>query len=415
MSRKIISSIDIGSDSIKLVVGEYFEGRLNILSASKIDNHGIERGKIVDEESTVNAIKMAVQEASNMLGLKIEKCILGLNMINARIVKSGNAIKILGEDPTVTGKDVDSLMNKCADGKVLQDYVLGAVIPVEFTIDNDKVVKKPVGVKTENLGLKCIVVSLPKDYVSAMLDIVNKAGLKVMDVIPNALGDYNSFKNDDTKDSVGAIVNLGAEMSTVSILNRGIITNSGMFPLGGKNIINDISYVAKIGEAEASAIYKDIVLANSRFANPNEYRIVGDLDGEEIKINQFDISEVSSSRIDEILNLAKKQINVLTKKEISYIIITGGLTELKDFNLSLEKVFGHDAKIGKLACLGARDNSYSSAIGIIEYFIYKLEIRGKGISMFTEAELNNLTTVDKEPNANNNTLLGKVVGYFFDN
>lgn len=413
--RKIISSIDIGSDSIKFIVGEYFLDRLHILSASKIPNCGIERGKIVDKDRTIASIKKAVSEASKVLGLKIEKCILGLNMNNARLAKSASAIKIKNENHIITGNDINDVMTKCADGKIPVDYVLVSIVPVEFTVDNDKVVDRPIGIVSENLGLKAIVVCSPKDYVSGLLEVTNKAGLKIMDVVPNAIGDYFAFRNSSTDELVGAIVNLGSETSNVTIFNKGIITNTNSFPLGGKNIIKDISFVAKIGDDEATAVYKDIVLANSRLANPNEYRIITDLDGEKIKLNQFDISEVASSRIDEILNLAKKQINILTKKEISYIIVSGGLTELRDFNLSLEKVFGKKATLGKLNVLGARDNSYSSAIGIIGYFVLKLELKGKGFSIFSEDELENMNSNNREMNINNNSLLSKVFGYFFDN
>lgn len=33
--KKIFSSIDIGSDSIKIVVCEYFQNRLNVLASTK--------------------------------------------------------------------------------------------------------------------------------------------------------------------------------------------------------------------------------------------------------------------------------------------------------------------------------------------------------------------------------------------
>lgn len=413
--RKIISSIDIGSDSIKFVVGEMYENRLHILSASKVQSGGIERGKIIDEEIVISSIKKAVNDASEILSVEIDKCILGLNMINARIVRSGGAIKIENETQTIKSEDLALVMAKCADGKVPQDFVLAGVIPIEFTVDGDKVVERPVGIKSENLGLKGIVISLPKDYVSAMLELVNKAGLKVIDVVPNAIGDYYAFRNHSLKEQNGAIINLGSEASTVSIFENGLITETGMFPLGGKNIVKDISYLAKVADGEAYAIYKDIVLANSRLANPNEYRIVPDLEGEKIKINQFDISEVASSRIDEILNLTKKQINVLTKRQISYIIVTGGLTELRDFNLSLERTFGKNATLGKLNVLGARDNSYSSAVGVIQFFEEKLELKGKGYSILRESDLEDMTNAYGDHSLDNNSLLGKVFGYFFDN
>ncbi len=412
--RKIITSVDIGSDSVKLIVGEYFENRLHVLCASKVRNKGIERGKVVNAKEATAACLKAKEEAEAFLGLSIDKCILGLNMVNARLKKCTSTIRIKNDLHTITGDDINEVMLKCAEGNIPVDYVLVSIIPIEFVLDNNKVVDKPIGLSSDTLHLDAIIVCSPKSYVSDMLDVANQAGLKVMDVVPNAVGDYYAYKNNSLDEKVGAIVNLGSESTTVSLFNKGIITNTNVFPVGGSNIIGDISYLAKIDYVEASAIYRDIVLASGRLANPNEYRIVPDLDGEEIKINQYDISEVASCRIDEILNLAKKEINILTKKEISYIIILGGLSELRDFNLSVEKVFGKRAKIGKLNTIGVRDNSYSSAIGIIKYFVLKLELRGKGLSMVHEDELEVLNRQEND-NLNSDSLLGKVFGYFFDN
>ncbi len=413
--RKIISSLDIGTDSVKLVVGEFFENRLHILSASKVETSGIERGRIVDGEALIISIKRAVEEVNETLGVSVEKCVLTLNMMSARIHKSASAIKIKSENHIITSNDVQDLMTKCTDGKVPEDYCLVSVIPVEFTIDGDLVVTHPVGRESENLGLKALVISSPKDYVSEMLDIANRAGFKVLDVVPSAVCDYYSYKNPNTDKKAGIIVNLGYETSTVSAFERGILTGTQTIKAGGQNIINDLSFICKIDDTEASAIYKDIVLASSHLANPNEYRLVTNYDGEEIKLNQFEMSEIASSRIVDILNLAKKQINILTKREISYIIITGGLTELRDFNYTLDAEFGKKASIGKLNLIGARDNSYSSAVGAIMLFEDRLETKGKALSIFTNEDLEDMTSGGKETNTNNNSLLGKVFGYFFDN
>ena len=67
--------------------------------------------------------------------------------------------------------------------------------------------------------------------------------------------------------------------------------------------------------------------------------------GEHIKINQYEVSDIVYSRIREILELAKKQINLLTKKEISYIIITGGTTEMEGFSKVYKEIFGKNAEI----------------------------------------------------------------------
>lgn len=42
--RKIIASLDIGTSSIKLIVGEFIKNRLNILCTSEVPSKGMKKG-----------------------------------------------------------------------------------------------------------------------------------------------------------------------------------------------------------------------------------------------------------------------------------------------------------------------------------------------------------------------------------
>ena len=112
-------------------------------------------------------------------------------------------------------------------------------------------------------------------------------------------------------------------------------------------------------------------------------------------------------------SLVKKSINHLTKKKISYIIVTGGLTELEDFNLTLTSLFGDTAKVGTINNLGARNNKYSVSIGMIKSFKEKLKLRHREYSTVSVEDAHLMCTADSA--RANDSILGKVFGYFFDN
>ena len=125
--------------------------------------------------------------------------------------------------------------------------------------------------------------------------------------------------------------------------------------------------------------------------------------------------EVASSRLEEILKLAKKEINLLTKKEIHYIMITGGVSEMANFSLLVEEIFGHQAKIINIRELGVRSNIYSTALGLIKYYDEKTRTQGVDFSIFNDEEIEELSNVNKRINFGENSILGKLFGYFFDN
>jgi cell division ATPase FtsA len=119
-------------------------------------------------------------------------------------------------------------------------------------------------------------------------------------------------------------------------------------------------------------------------------------------------------RLEEILNLAKKQINLLTKKEISYIIVTGGVTEIADFKNIMNYVF-KDAEVGTVVEIGARHNKFSTCVGLIKYYDSRLRLRNRDFSILSISEQEELSGIHRKVNISDDSLLGKLFGYFFDN
>ena len=140
-----------------------------------------------------------------------------------------------------------------------------------------------------------------------------------------------------------------------------------------------------------------------------------DVNGNSIKVSQYDASAVALSRLNEIFNLVKKQINLLTKKEISYIIVTGGISELGSFSSFVENVFGSKGRVGNVSEIGARHNKYSVALGMMKYYNSRLKMRDAEYSIFSLEEQEEFGGAHRRVNISDNSLLGKIYGYFFDN
>ena len=123
---------------------------------------------------------------------------------------------------------------------------------------------------------------------------------------------------------------------------------------------------------------------------------------------------MTEEKVINLVKLIKNNINLLTKKEISYIIITGGLSELKDINLIINNELNKKGRIGNINNLGARSNTYSVALGMLLYFNNKLLLRNKDFTSLSEEEINKMCD-DASEEGSTNTLISRVVGYFFDN
>ncbi|HIU11460.1 MAG TPA: cell division protein FtsA [Candidatus Onthocola stercorigallinarum] len=412
--RKIIASLDIGSHTIKLVVGEIVKNKLNILACVDTPARGIKKGFIVNPESAIEALADVFKKSEEQIGLPIKKVIVSVPSNGIDCFLSEGYTSVTNPERVITSNDLVRSLQAAVYNKVLDNQELVTILPTKFLVNDTVVTDLPLGMKAEKLKVKAVVVTVPKKNVTPIIRCLEKIGVNVVDVTIGALGDYYEFRDNKNSSEVGAVINIGASKTTVSIFNKGIITASEIIDIGGDNIDYDLGYVYKINRKDSLYIKENIALADKNMAQASESVIVEDKNGDKIKINQYSASEIVMSRLEEILNLAKKQINLLTKKQISYIIITGGVTETTEFKDIVSYIF-KDATVGNVLEIGARCNKYATSVGLIKYYDSRLRLRNRDFSIFSIEEQENLSGIHKKVNINDNSILGKLFGYFFDN
>ena len=101
--RKIFNSIDIGTDEVKLVTAELYNGKYNILCSTSVKTSGVRQGLIVNLVGITNSIKKCVRLAENKLGTKIDKVIAVIPSQNISFDIVTGKSKVTTEDGTVDG------------------------------------------------------------------------------------------------------------------------------------------------------------------------------------------------------------------------------------------------------------------------------------------------------------------------
>ena len=348
------------------------------------------------------------------MGIPIKKVISTVPSTYAECFLSSGTVAVTSQDNVISNQDIVKAMQKCVQNKIMDNKELVTVLPTGFKI-NEEIVNNPLNMIAEKLTMKAVVVTVPKKNIEGISQCLKNIGVELVDIIISPLGDYFENKTKELNKNIGAVINIGEETTTVSIFNHGILTNLEVIDIGGDAVNNDLAYVYKISKEDARVLKEKLALAHTRLAQPNESLTFTDKHEEVVKINQYDASEIVMSRLIEIINLAKKQINLLTKKEISYIILTGGVTETQDFDILIDELIGPMGIIGKVEEIGARNNIYGTAVGMIKYYNSRLKLRNVEFSIFDLDEQEELGGMDKRVNIPENSVLGKLFGYFFDN
>ena len=165
--RNIYSGIDIGSDTIKVVTGEYINGKFNVLASVSTPSNGVRRGMIVDSVLATESLKSAIKDVENILGMTIKKAIVTVPSYERNLNVVESKIPVLGE--VVTGYDVSKALEETITGKVKEDEEVVSIVPIMFTIDGMVHTQDPNGSKADNLSVKALLATAPKKQIFDVL------------------------------------------------------------------------------------------------------------------------------------------------------------------------------------------------------------------------------------------------------
>ena len=266
------------------------------------------------------------------------------------------------------------------------------------------------------LGVKALLAVAPKKQIFDVLRVFSDLNIEVVDITFNCVGDYYECKIKETDNVLGAVLNIGHDKIDVSIFNKGILIKNRIINLGSRNIDKDISYVYGVDLNSARELKEKFAFCSRRYADINEVLEFSLDDEQKCSINQYEITEIVEARIVELLKLAKKEINNLTKRKISYIIVTGGITELMGFSYVVENILGINSSTLNSTTIGIRNNKFSSAMGIIKYFHEKMNLRGKNVTFFDDVMVEQMLKDKKSMlELTDDTIISKIFGYFSNN
>ena len=408
------TSIELGTDTIKILVCQKVDNDFHVIAQVCEKSQGIKKGIIVDTKQAITSVKKSVKKINEMLQIKITKAIVCIPAYDCRMDLVVGSCDVI-DYQEITGEDVSNVLKDALIGHVYDDEELITAVPISFKVDEEDNIKDPKGMAGKSIETRVLMTTSPKDLVYKILEVLKLSGVDAIDVCYSTTGDYFAIKNDNLDKQVGAIINIGEDKTTISVFNKGIMIKNKVISVGSRNIDNDISYIYKTSKEDSRFLKENFVVSSARYADVNETHKVR-LDTDEIKeISQLELSKVVEARLIEILNLIKNELKNLTKREIRYIIVTGGVSELAGFQYLLEDELGIKARVCNMTTMGIRHNKYSSVFGIIKYFDSKLNLRGKQTNMLSESDIESLITIRETKGSNDNNIINKVFGRFFEN
>ncbi|WP_352418484.1 cell division protein FtsA [Proteiniborus sp.] len=367
-----IASIDIGTSKICTIISEIDKfGKIQILGIGRTYCEGIRKGVVVDIESTSRAICESVEQAENMADVEIDQVFVNIPGGYASVINNKGIIAVSNENREIGTEDIKRVLNSATIISISPDRQIIDIVPEQYIVDGYDEIKDPTGMFGVRLEADVDIITASLTTIQNLVKSINKAGLEVLGIIMEPLATAQSVLTKDEMELGVLLIDIGAGTTDFSVFKDGRLMHSGLIPVAGNHITNDISIGFKLTSNDSEDLKKKFGLAYTGLAkSENTFQISPIGINDKVNISETQLAEIIEARVCEILEIINKElINVGLKKEIlTGIVVTGGgVSYLRGIKEIIKLLFGLPMRIGQPNGLGVKDPTFSASVGMINY------------------------------------------------
>ncbi|MBV1931608.1 MAG: cell division protein FtsA [Porticoccaceae bacterium] len=373
-SEEMIVGLDIGTSKVVAIVGVMgADGQMEIVGTGMHRSSGMKKGVVVNIESTVSAIQRAIEEAELMAGCHIHSVYAGIAGSHIRSMNSHGIVAI--RDREVLPMDVERVIDAARAVAIPADQEILHVLPQEFIIDSQEGVREPLGMSGVRLEAKVHLVTCAANAAQNIKKCIRRCGLEVDDIILEQLASSYAVLTEDEKQLGVCMIDLGGGTTDIAIFTDGAIRHTGVIPIAGDQVTNDIAMALRTPTAHAEELKIKYACALAKLAGPEEtikVPSVGDRPPRDL--SRQALAEVVEPRYDELLTLVQAELRRSGFEDLvaAGVVLTGGTGKMEGVVELAEEIFHMPVRLGcpqNIRGLTDIVNNpiYSTGVGLLLY------------------------------------------------
>lgn len=371
---KMIVGLDIGTSKVVAIVGSVTpEGEIKVVGIGSCRSSGLKKGVVVNIESTVHSIQRAIEEAELMAGCQIHSVYAGIAGSHIRSLNSHGIVAI--RDREVFSQDIDRVIDAAQAVAIPADQKILHILPQEFLIDEQEGVKEPLGMSGVRLEAKVHLVTCAINAAQNIEKCIKRCGLDVEDIILEQLASSYSVLTNDERELGVCIVDIGGGTTDIAIFTEGAIRHTGVIPIAGDQVTNDIAMALRTPTQHAEEIKIKYACALAKLTGPDETIKVPSVgDRPPRNLSRQALAEVVEPRYDELFTLVQAELRRSGFEDLlaAGIVLTGGTSKMEGVVELAEEIFHMPVRLGAPQnVIGLSDivNNpiYSTGVGLLKY------------------------------------------------
>lgn len=342
--KEIIVAIELGSSAIRGIAGtKEPDGNMHILAIEQEDINytaSIRRGVVYNIDKTTSAIERIKSRLNEKLGVFITRAYVGINGQSLHSA-SNRVVRHLNETVKISPELIDSILDE-NHGMIYPNREILEVVPQEYLVGTDTAVD-PIGIQSNMVEGRFQNIIARTSLQENIRKCMRDAGLEVVELFITPIEVARNLLPDSEKRSGCALVDMGAQTTTVAVYTKNILRHLAVLPIGSNNITHDIATIVKVelDEAESLKIRHGVSMINEEPDGDSTATISISNDRE---IEELRLQEIVSARTEEIILNIDHQIKNFKEQLLSGIVLTGGGSQLK----GISEAVGHYTSISRI-------------------------------------------------------------------
>ncbi len=372
--KKLIVGLDIGTSKVVAIVGEIgLDGSIEIVGIGSNPSRGMKKGVVVNIESTVQSIQRAVEEAELMAGCQIHSVYVGIAGSHIRSLNSHGIVAI--KDKEVYRADLERVIDAAQAVAIPADQKILHILPQEYIIDNQEGIKEPLGMSGVRLEAKVHLVTCAVNAAQNIEKCIRRCGLEVEEIILEQLASSYSVLTDDERELGVCLVDIGGGTTDIAIFTEGSIRHTGVIPIAGDQVTNDIAMALRTPTQHAEEIKIKYACALTQLAGADDtikVPSVGDRPPRDL--SRQSLAEVVEPRYDELFTLVQAELRRSGFEDMvpAGIVLTGGTSKMEGVVELAEEIFHMPVRVGYPQTVRGlndivRNPIYATSVGLLHY------------------------------------------------
>jgi cell division protein FtsA len=346
---RIVGAVEIGTSKVAVLLGEIVgDSSLNIIGRCVCSSKGVKKGEITDLNAASDCVHAAIAKSEKDASSRIDEVYLSQTGRHLQGNFNVGSTNVSSPDGVVRSEDIDQAKEDAKRRKLPPNRTYIHHIQNPFSIDS-RPVDNPLSREARQLQVGYWSVHGDSEVVSDSIRVISGIDLDVSDMIISSIASGSVLLEETEKENGALVIDIGGGTTDYVLYRKGYIVKTGVVPVGGDHITNDLSNGLRVGRKNAEEFKVKYGRAIYESADRDEkVWLFGDLTIGDREYPLSALTRIIEARVSEIFEIIKDQLQEaeLYEPELiaSGIVLTGGSSRLSGIEGCAEKHLGLSAR-----------------------------------------------------------------------